>query len=611
MASLRFLPTTIPIGPTGATGSTGAQGIQGPTGMTGPQGESGISNGRLMYLNYPNLNANNPSYYLMESNPTGGSVQTLTVSFTAGQTQVISFATDYQIDPVNPVISAGLWYTELNMYVGSSGQEFNVNVGVKAATGSLISPDPIGQSANSLVTATASTIYGFNTVIQSVDGIATDGYAVLTIEATNNLASPATLNLEFLSTRYSYSATTLSQNLPQGPTGAQGIQGSTGPTGAQGIQGPTGTTGAQGIQGSTGPRGATGPLGPTGSGGALGYYGSFYDTTTQYNTGGLGTVNKIRYNTTSEARGISIVDGTKVTFAYPGTYNIQFSVQVVKDDANQDTFSLWPSINGTNVPDSNTDFTLNTNNARSVAAWNFIFTLNANDFVELNWSSDDNQMYFPYIGPQTVPTRPAIPSVILTAQQVMYLQVGPTGSTGPTGPQGATGASPWATTGTIAYYQAGNVGIGTSGASSTLTIQGSTSQTGGSNSWYGDFNLNNYTLSNPRFASVKETTTAVTITTTGTILDCNTGNNWNITLTGTTGSFTFINAPATGTLQQMNIFVTQGGGGNKFLTYPSNISFGAQGTPTLSTTAGSIDVINFFTYSNGSKWLGFLAGKGF
>jgi hypothetical protein len=238
------------------------------------------------------------------------------------------------------------------------------------------------------------------------------------------LASPATLNLEFLSTRYSYSATTLSQNLPQGPTGAQGIQGptgTTGPTGAQGIQGPTGS---QGIQ-------------------------------------------------------------------------------------------------------------------------------------------------------------------------------------------GPTGATVWSTTGTIAYYTVGNVGIGTSGASSTLTIQGTTSQTGGSNNWFGDFNLNNYQLSNPKFASVKETTTSITITTTGTILDCNTGNNWNVTLTGTTGSFTFINAPATGTLQQMNVFVTQGGSGNKFLTYPANISFGAQGAPTLSTTAGSIDVMNFFTYSNGTKWLGFLAGKGF
>ena len=240
----------------------------------------------------------------------------------------------------------------------------------------------------------------------------------------------------------------LSSTIPIGPTGSQGIQGptgpqgSTGPQGIQGIQGITGPTGSQGLRGSTGPQGSTGPLGPTGSGGALGYYGSFYDTTTQYNTGGLGTINQVRLNTTSEARGISIVDGTKVTFAYPGTYNIQFSIQVVKDDANQDTFSLWPSINGNPVPDSNTDFTLNTNNAKSVAAWNFIFTLNANDYFELNWSSDDSQLYFPYIGPQTVPTRPAIPSVIVTAQQVMYLQVGPTGSTGSTGatgPQGNTG----------------------------------------------------------------------------------------------------------------------------------------------------------------------------
>ena len=91
------------------------------------------------------------------------------------------------------------------------------------------------------------------------------------------------------------------------------------------------------------------------------------------------------------------------------------------------------------------------------------------------------------------------------------------------------------------------------------------------------------------------------------------GNNWNVVLTGAsnTGGFEFINAPASETLQQMVVFVTQGGGGTKFLEYPSNISFGIQGNPTLSTAVGSIDVLNFVTYTNGTKWLGFLGGKGF
>jgi hypothetical protein len=61
---------------------------------------------------------------------------------------------------------------------------------------------------------------------------------------------------------------------------------------------------------------------------------------------------------------------------------------------------------------------------------------------------------------------------------------GPSGPTGPTGPAGATGGTPWALNGTSAYYNAGNVGVGTSSpdrplvvssASDAVTIQ----QTGG------------------------------------------------------------------------------------------------------------------------------------
>jgi hypothetical protein len=51
------------------------------------------------------------------------------------------------------------------------------------------------------------------------------------------------------------------QNLPTGPTGANGV---TGPTGANGVTGPTGANG------STGPTGANGVTGPTGANGVTG-----------------------------------------------------------------------------------------------------------------------------------------------------------------------------------------------------------------------------------------------------------------------------------------------------------------------------------------------------
>nr|WP_205610305.1 collagen-like protein [Clostridium sporogenes] len=58
---------------------------------------------------------------------------------------------------------------------------------------------------------------------------------------------------------------------PPGPTGPQGITGTTGP---QGITGPQGVTGSQGITGPTGPQGVTGPQGITGPTGSQGVTGS-------------------------------------------------------------------------------------------------------------------------------------------------------------------------------------------------------------------------------------------------------------------------------------------------------------------------------------------------
>ena len=205
------------------------------------------------------------------------------------------------------------------------------------------------------------------------------------------------------------------------PLGPQGFIGNTGPTGPQGVQGFIGNTGPQGI------------AGPTGVGGALGYYGSFYDTTTQVNTGG-NTGYAMRYNTTAEANGISIVDETKITFNNGGVYNVQFSAQLSKTDSGTDFIDIWLSQNGTNVPYSNTRLRSTGNDDQFVAAWNFMQTVSANDYLELYWNSPDVDLNILSLPAQTGPDRPAVPSVILTVQQVMNTQIGPTGAQGPTGP---------------------------------------------------------------------------------------------------------------------------------------------------------------------------------
>ena len=201
------------------------------------------------------------------------------------------------------------------------------------------------------------------------------------------------------------------------------IVGAQGPTGPQG---PTGNTGNQGIQG------------PTGTGGVIGLYGSFYDTTTQTNSGATAT-NLITYNTTDFSNGISILSNSRITISSGGVYNIQFSAQIDKTDSGTDEIEIWLRKNGQNVADTATILELPKNNAEVVAAWNWLVQANSNDYYEIAWSSIDTSMRILTRGTQSNPDRPAVPSVILTVSQITYTQIGPTGSQGVTGPQGSVG----------------------------------------------------------------------------------------------------------------------------------------------------------------------------
>lgn len=205
-----------------------------------------------------------------------------------------------------------------------------------------------------------------------------------------------------------------------GPQGTQGTQGQTGPAGAQGPQGPEGPTGPQGIQGAQGPAGQAGPAAEP----WVPAVGSLYDTTTQVlvaaNTGQPMTLNQATDGIGGViARGVSVVSPGRITVAEAGVYEIQFSAQLDKTDAGTDLVDIWLALNGQNnpIPWTNTSVAVSTT-LKSVAAWNFVLELQANDFVQLMWSSPDTNMRLFSQPAATNPTRPATPSVIVTVIQV-------------------------------------------------------------------------------------------------------------------------------------------------------------------------------------------------
>jgi len=206
---------------------------------------------------------------------------------------------------------------------------------------------------------------------------------------------------------------------PQGPAGATGATGATGAIGPQGPAGTTGATGLTGATGPTGPTGATGATGATGPAGGFGAYGSFYDTSTVTLTQSQAIA--VPLNTTDFASGVSIVDGTKITFSVSGKFNIAFSSQIEKGDSGTDYISVWLRKDGQNVPWSNTDVVITSSgaNSRHLVAWNFFVSAVPGSFFQLMMTTTTSgQMVIRSVAAQTNPDRPEIPGTILTVNQV-------------------------------------------------------------------------------------------------------------------------------------------------------------------------------------------------
>lgn len=151
-----------------------------------------------------------------------------------------------------------------------------------------------------------------------------------------------------------------------------------------------------------------------------GYYGSFYSLTDQ--TDGT-TVHRMYCENTADADGVSMElgdDATKsqMTFAHAGTYNIQFSSQLhhIGGGGNGNTVNIWFRLNGQDIAASDTKITVQSNNPYVVAAWNFIVSVAAGDYVEIAWLTDNTSIILEYEA--ATATHPSIPSVIMTAQQI-------------------------------------------------------------------------------------------------------------------------------------------------------------------------------------------------
>jgi hypothetical protein len=156
-------------------------------------------------------------------------------------------------------------------------------------------------------------------------------------------------------------------------------------------------------------------------------YGAFQDSTDQV-AANTTTAYAITFDTTDFNNGVTLSNSSRMNVSQSGIYNIQFSIQFTNTtNASQDV-DVWFRKNGTNIDKSNSRFGFAPRKGSSdpfhtIAAINYFVSLNANDYVEIMWRPTDVGVTIEQYPAGTSPTRPAVPSAIVTLSFVSNLSV--------------------------------------------------------------------------------------------------------------------------------------------------------------------------------------------
>lgn len=150
-------------------------------------------------------------------------------------------------------------------------------------------------------------------------------------------------------------------------------------------------------------------------------YGAFQDSTDQ-TAASTTAAYAVKFNTTDFSNGVTVASNSRLTVKSYGIYNVQFSIQFTNTDVQIHDIDLWFRKNGTDIANSNSKYSIPNSHGgidgHLIAALNFWVELNANDYVEIMWSTTSTQIFIEQIGTQTSPTRPATPSAIATVNFV-------------------------------------------------------------------------------------------------------------------------------------------------------------------------------------------------
>jgi hypothetical protein len=154
-------------------------------------------------------------------------------------------------------------------------------------------------------------------------------------------------------------------------------------------------------------------------------HGAFQDSTNQV-AANTTTAYAVTFNTTDFSNGVTIASSSRITVADAGIWNLQFSIQFTNTTNSSQDVDVWFRVNGTNAANSNSRFGFAPRKGvgdpfHIIGAINYFLSLNATDYVEIMWRPTDVGVSIEQYAAGTSPTRPAVPSAIVTMSFVSNL----------------------------------------------------------------------------------------------------------------------------------------------------------------------------------------------
>ena len=98
-------------------------------------------------------------------------------------------------------------------------------------------------------------------------------------------------------------------------------------------------------------------------------------------------------DTTDFSNGVTLSNSSRLNVKNTGIYNFQWSGQFENTDSQDHDVRVWIKVNGTNLTGSTGFFAIPSKhgsvNGHNLVGWNYYLSLNANDYIELWWETDN------------------------------------------------------------------------------------------------------------------------------------------------------------------------------------------------------------------------------